>query len=156
MTIAFTDGTIRSWDEVETRKIFWHSSAHLMAEALEALYPGVKFGVGPAVETGFYYDVDLGDRQISESDLKAIEDKMIALAKAKETFERKEVSKADALAYFKAKGDPYKCELIEDLEDGTISFYTNGAFTDLCRGPHIKHVDDIKALKLTAIAGAYW
>ena len=156
MTIAFTDGTIRSWDEVETRKIFWHSSAHLMAEALEALYPGVKFGVGPAVETGFYYDVDLGDRQISESDLKAIEDKMIALAKAKETFERKEVSKADALAYFKAKGDPYKCELIEDLEDGTISFYTNGAFTDLCRGPHIKHVDDIKAVKLTAIAGAYW
>ena len=127
-----------------------------MAEALEALYPGVKFGVGPAVETGFYYDVDLGDRQISDSDLKAIEDKMLELAKSKETFERKEVSKADAMKYFKEKGDPYKCELIEALEDGTITFYTNGHFTDLCRGPHVKHVDDIKAIKLTAIAGAYW
>jgi len=120
------------------------------------LYPGVKFGVGPAVETGFYYDVDLGGRQISESDLKAIEDKMLELAKTKETFERKEVSKADAMKYFKEKGDQYKCELIEALEDGTITFYTNGAFTDLCRGPHVKHVDDIKAIKLTAIAGAYW
>ena len=156
LTIAFTDGTIRPWDDDEAKHIFWHSSAHLMAEALEALYPGVKFGVGPAVETGFYYDVDLGDRQISESDLKAVEDKMIELARTKETFERKEVSKADAMAYFKNKGDQYKCELIQDLEDGTISFYTNGAFTDLCRGPHIKHVDDIKAVKLTAIAGAYW
>ena len=156
LTIAFTDGTIRPWDDDEAKHIFWHSSAHLMAEALEALYPGVKFGVGPAVETGFYYDVDLGDRQISESDLKAVEDKMIELARTKETFERKEVSKADAMAYFKDKGDQYKCELIQDLEDGTITFYTNGAFTDLCRGPHIKHVDDIKAVKLTAIAGAYW
>ncbi len=156
MTIAFTDGTIRPWEDDEAKRIFWHSSAHLMAEALEALYPGVKFGVGPAVETGFYYDVDLGDRQISESDLKAIEDKMLELAKTKETFERKEVSKADALKYFKEKGDPYKCELIDALEDGTITFYTNGAFTDLCRGPHVKHVDDIKAIKLTAIAGAYW
>ena len=156
LTIAFTDGTIRPWDDDEAKHIFWHSSAHLMAEALEALYPGVKFGVGPAVETGFYYDVDLGDRQISESDLKAVEDKMIELARTKETFERKEVSKADAMAYFKNKGDQYKCELIQDLEDGTITFYTNGAFTDLCRGPHIKHVDDIKAVKLTAIAGAYW
>lgn len=127
-----------------------------MAEALEALYPGVKFGVGPAVETGFYYDVDLGDRQISESDLQTIEKKMLELAKTKETFERKEVSKADAMDYFTKKGDKYKCELIDALEDGTISFYTNGAFTDLCRGPHIKHVDDIKAVKLTAIAGAYW
>ena len=156
LTIAFTDGTIRPWEDDEAKHIFWHSSAHLMAEALEALYPGVKFGVGPAVETGFYYDVDLGDRQISEADLKAVEDKMIELARTKETFERKEVSKADAMAYFKQKGDPYKCELIQDLEDGTISFYTNGAFTDLCRGPHVKHVDDIKAVKLTAIAGAYW
>ena len=156
LTIAFTDGTIRPWDDDEAKHIFWHSSAHLMAEALEALYPGVKFGVGPAVETGFYYDVDLGDRQISDADLKAVEDKMIELARTKETFERKEVSKADAMAYFKEKGDPYKCELISDLEDGTISFYTNGAFTDLCRGPHVKHVDDIKAVKLTAIAGAYW
>ncbi len=156
LTIAFTDGTIRPWDDDEAKHIFWHSSAHLMAEALEALYPGVKFGVGPAVETGFYYDVDLGDRQISEADLKAVETKMIELARTKETFERKEVSKADAMAYFTEKGDQYKCELIGDLEDGTISFYTNGAFTDLCRGPHIKHVDDIKAVKLTAIAGAYW
>ena len=156
LTIAFTDGSIRPWEDEEAKHIFWHSSAHLMAEALEALYPGVKFGVGPAVEVGFYYDVDLGDRQISESDLKAIEDKMIELARTKETFERKEVSKADAMEYFKKKGDQYKCELIQDLEDGKITFYTNGAFTDLCRGPHVKHVDDIKAVKLTAIAGAYW
>ncbi|MCR5548574.1 MAG: threonine--tRNA ligase [Bacteroidales bacterium] len=156
LTLAFTDGSIRPWDDDEAKHIFWHSSAHLMAEALEALYPGVKFGVGPAVETGFYYDVDLGDRQISEADLKKVEDKMIELARTKETFERKEVSKAEAMKYFTEKGDPYKCELIEALEDGTISFYTNGHFTDLCRGPHLKHVDDIKAVKLTAIAGAYW
>ena len=156
LTIAFTDGTIRPWDDDEAKRIFWHSSAHLMAEALEALYPGVKFGVGPAVETGFYYDVDLGGRQISDSDLKAIEDKMKELAKSKETFECRKVSKAEALEYFTEKGDQYKCELINDLEDGTITFYTNGNFTDLCRGPHVKHVDDIKAIKLTAIAGAYW
>ena len=156
LTIAFTDGTIRPWDDDEAKHIFWHSSAHLMAEALESLYPGVKFGVGPAVETGFYYDVDLGDRQISEADLAKVEAKMIELARAKETFERTEVSKADALKYFTEKGDPYKVELIQDLEDGTISFYKNGCFTDLCRGPHVKHVDDIKAVKLTAIAGAYW
>lgn len=156
LTIAFTDGTVRPWEEEGTRRIFWHSSAHLMAEALEALYPGVKFGVGPAVETGFYYDVDLGDRQISEADLKAVESKMIELARTKEVFERTEVSKADALKYFEEKGDPYKCELIQELEDGTITFFKNGNFVDLCRGPHIKHVDDIKAVKLTAIAGAYW
>ena len=156
LTIAFTYGTIRPWDDDEAKRIFWHSSAHLMAEALEALYPGVKFGVGPAVETGFYYDVDLGGRQISDSDLKAIEDKMKELAKSKETFECRKVSKAEAIDYFTKKGDQYKCELINDLEDGTITFYTNGNFTDLCRGPHVKHVDDIKAIKLTAIAGAYW
>ena len=156
LTIAFTDGTVRPWDDDEAKRIFWHSSAHLMAEALEALYPGVKFGVGPAVETGFYYDVDLGGRQISDSDLKAIEDKMKELAKSKETFECRKVSKAEALDYFTRKGDQYKCELINELEDGTITFYTNGNFTDLCRGPHVKHVDDIKAIKLTAIAGAYW
>lgn len=155
-TIAFTDGSIRPWDDDEAKKIFWHSSAHLMAEALEALYPGVKFGVGPAVEQGFYYDVDLGGRQISESDLKAIESKMQELAKTKETFEKQDVSKAEALEYFKKKGDPYKCELIEALEDGIITFYKNGNFTDLCRGPHVKHVDDIKAIHLTSIAGAYW
>ena len=156
MTIAFTDGTIRPWEEDEAKRIFWHSSAHLMAEAIEALYPGAKFGVGPAVETGFYYDVDFGENQITEADLKKIEAKMTELAKAKETFERTEVSKADAMDYFTRKGDKYKCELIEALEDGTISFYKNGNFTDLCRGPHVKHVDDIKAIKLTAIAGAYW
>ena len=156
MTIAFTDGTIRNWEDDEAKRIFWHSSAHLMAAALESLYPGVKFGVGPAVETGFYYDVDFGDRQISESDLETIGKKMSELAKAGGTFERKEVSKAEALKYFEEKGDPYKCELIGDLEDGTITFYTNGNFTDLCRGPHVKHIDDIKAVKLTAIAGAYW
>lgn len=155
-TIAFTDGSIRPWDDDEAKKIFWHSSAHLMAEALEALYPGVKFGVGPAVDQGFYYDVDFGGRQISESDLKAIENKMTELAKTKETFEKQDVSKAEALEYFKKKGDPYKCELIEALEDGTITFYKNGNFTDLCRGPHVKHVDDIKAIHLTSIAGAYW
>ena len=156
MTIAFTDGTIRPWEDDEAKRIFWHSSAHLMAEALEALYPGVKFGVGPAVETGFYYDVDFGGRQISDTDLAAIEKKMLELAKTKETFERVEVSKADAMDYFKKKGDPYKCELIEALEDGTITFYKNGNFTDLCRGPHVKHADDIKAIKLLSIAGAYW
>ena len=156
LTIAFTDGTIRPWEDDEAKHIFWHSSAHLMAEALEALYPGVKFGVGPAVETGFYYDVDLGGQQISEADLAKIEAKMIELARTKETFERTEVSKADALKYFTEKGDQYKVELIQDLEDGTITFYKNGCFTDLCRGPHVKHVDDIKAVKLTAIAGAYW
>ena len=156
LTIAFTDGSIRPWDDEQAKKIFWHSSAHLMAEALESLYPGVKFGVGPAVETGFYYDVDFGGQQISESDLKRIEDKMMELAKTKETFEKVDVSKDEAMSYFKEKGDPYKCELIEALEDGTITFYKNGNFTDLCRGPHVKHVDDIKAVKLTAIAGAYW
>ena len=156
MTIAFTDGTIRPWEDDEAKRIFWHSSAHLMAEALEALYPGVKFGVGPAVETGFYYDVDFGGRQISDTDLAAIEKKMLELAKTKETFERVEVSKADAMEYFKEKGDPYKCELIEALEDGTITFYKNGHFTDLCRAPHVKHADDIKAIKLRSIAGAYW
>ena len=156
LTIAFTDGSIRPWDDDEAKRIFWHSSAHLMAEAIEALYPGVKFGVGPAVETGFYYDVDFAGQTISEADLTRIEEKMKELAKAGETFERSEVSKADAAAYFTKKGDPYKCELIEALEDGSITFYKNGNFTDLCRGPHVKHVSDIKAIKLLSIAGAYW
>ena len=156
LTLAFTDGTVRPWEDEEAKHIFWHSSAHLMAEALEALYPGVRFGVGPAVETGFYYDVDLGGAQIGEADLKKIEDKMIELARGKESFERNEVSKADALKYFTEKGDPYKLELIQDLEDGCITFYRNGNFTDLCRGPHLKNTGDIKAVKLTAIAGAYW
>ncbi|MCM1503148.1 MAG: threonine--tRNA ligase [Bacteroidales bacterium] len=144
------------WDDAEAKHVFWHSSSHLMAEALEALYPGVKFGIGPAVENGFYYDVDFGGKQITESDLKAIEDKMIELARQNEAFVRKEVSKDEAMTAFQEKGDEYKCELISELEDGTITFYTNGRFTDLCRGPHLRDTSVIKAVKLTAIAGAYW
>ena len=144
------------WDDEEGRRVFWHSSSHLMAEALEALYPGVKFGIGPAIENGFYYDVDLNGAQISDTDLAAIEKKMLELAREKQDFKRIEVSKADALKYFEQKGDPYKCELISELEDGTITYYENGAFTDLCRGPHLRNAEMIKAVKLTAIAGAYW
>ncbi len=144
------------WEDPEAKKAFWHSSSHLMAEALEAIYPGTKFGIGPAIENGFYYDVDFGDRQISEADLKAIEDKMYELARGKEIFVRRDVSKADAMRNFTEKGDEYKCELINDLQDGTITFYTNGNFTDLCRGPHIYDTSVIKAIKLTSIAGAYW
>ena len=144
------------WEDDEAKHVFWHSSSHLLAQALESLYPGVKFGIGPAIENGFYYDVDLEGRQISESDLKAIEDKMMEFARTKEKFVRKEVSKAEALKTFREKGDEYKCELIGELEDGTISFYTNGSFTDLCRGPHLRDTSVIKAVKLTSIAGAYW
>ena len=144
------------WEDDEAKRVFWHSSSHLMAEALEALYPGVKFGIGPAVENGFYYDVDLAGNQISEADLPRIEKKMLELARTKENFTRIDVSKAEALNYFKEKKDPYKCELISELEDGTITYYKNGAFTDLCRGPHLMNTDVIKAVKLTAIAGAYW
>ena len=144
------------WEDDQAKHVFWHSSSHLLAQALEALYPGVKFGIGPAIENGFYYDVDFGGRQISESDLKAIEDKMMEFARSKEKFVRQEVSKADALKTFQKKGDEYKCELIGELEDGTISFYTNGSFTDLCRGPHLRDTSVIKAVKLTSIAGAYW
>lgn len=145
-----------TWNDDKGKSTFWHSSAHLLAEALEALYPGIKFGIGPAIETGFYYDVDFGDREFSSDDFKQIEDKMSELAKQKETFERKSVSKADALAYFTSKGDEYKLDLIKDLEDGKITFYTQGNFTDLCRGPHIPHTGVIKAIKLTNVAGAYW
>ncbi|HLT88390.1 MAG TPA: threonine--tRNA ligase [Sphingobacterium sp.] len=145
-----------TWNDDKGKSTFWHSSAHLLAEALEALYPGIKFGIGPAIETGFYYDVDFGDREFSSDDFKQIEDKMLELAKQKETFERKSVSKADALAYFTEKGDEYKLDLIKDLEDGKITFYTQGNFTDLCRGPHIPHTGVIKAIKLTNVAGAYW
>ena len=144
------------WDDEDGRRVFWHSSSHLMAEALEALYPGVKFGIGPAIENGFYYDVDLNGAQISDTDLAAIEKKMLELAREKQDFKRIEVSKADAMKYFEQKGDPYKCELISELEDGTITYYENGAFTDLCRGPHLRNTEMIKAVKLTAIAGAYW
>ena len=144
------------WEDDEAKRVFWHSSSHLMAEALEALYPGVKFGIGPAIENGFYYDVDLGGHQITDADLPNIEKKMLELARSKESFTRIDVPKAEAMAYFKEKNDPYKCELISELEDGTITYYSNGHFTDLCRGPHLRNTDVIKAVKLTAIAGAYW
>ncbi len=152
------DASVRfhKWEDDEAKHVFWHSSSHLLAQALEALYPGVKFGIGPAIENGFYYDVDLEGRQISESDLKAVEDKMMEFARSKERFVRKEVSKEEAMAAFREKGDEYKCELIGELQDGTISFYTNGSFTDLCRGPHLRDTSVIKAVKLTSIAGAYW
>lgn len=152
------DATLKlhKWDDQEAKSTFWHSSSHLMAEALEQLFPGIKFGIGPSIDVGFYYDVDSGERQITDSDLKAIEERMIELAKEKQHFVRKEVSKEEALATYLQKGDEYKCELIKDLEDGTISFYTNGTFTDLCRGPHLVDTSVIKAVKLTSIAGAYW
>ncbi len=145
-----------TWNDEKGKSTFWHSSAHILAEALEALYPGVKFGIGPSIETGFYYDVDFGDREFSSDDFKQIEDKMLELAKQKEVFERKAVSKAEALEYFTEKGDEYKLDLIKDLEDGKITFYSQGNFTDLCRGPHIPNTGFIKAIKLTNVAGAYW
>ncbi|RZA01258.1 MAG: threonine--tRNA ligase [Sphingobacteriaceae bacterium] len=145
-----------TWNDVKGKSTFWHSSAHLMAEALEALYPGTKFGIGPAIETGFYYDVDFGDREFSSEEFKKIEDKIIELAKTKEEFVRKPISKADATAYFTEKGDEYKLDLIKDLPDGAITFYTQGNFTDLCRGPHIPNTGFIKAVKLMSVAGAYW
>ena len=147
---------LHKWEDQEAKQTFWHSSSHLMAEALQSLFPGIKFGIGPSIETGFYYDVDLGDKTITEADLKKIEDKMIELARQKETFVRKDITKAEAMATYTEKGDEYKCDLIKDLEDGTITFYTNGSFTDLCRGPHIVDTSVIKAVKLTSIAGAYW
>ena len=152
------DATVQlfTWNDPEGKAAMWHSSAHLMAAAIEALSPGVKFGIGPSVDNGFYYDIDTGDMTLTEADLVAIEKKMLELARKKQTFERVEVSKADALKYFTEKGDPYKVELINDLEDGTITYYRNGNFTDLCRGPHIPNTSFIKAVKLTALAGAYW
>ena len=151
------DCTIKffKWDDAEGKHAFWHTSSHLLAEALEALYPGIKFGIGPAIDNGFYYDVD-SPVAITEADLEKIEQKMVELSRNKEALVRTEVSKAEALKTFTEKGDQYKVELITDLEDGTISFYTNGAFTDLCRGPHIPNTGYIKAIKLTSIAGAYW
>lgn len=145
-----------TWNDTQAKATFWHSSAHLMAEALEVLYPGTKFGIGPAIETGFYYDVDFGDREFSSDEFKKIEDKIIELAKTKEEFERKPVSKADAIEYFTEKGDEYKLDLLKDLPDGSITFYSQGHFTDLCRGPHIPNSGFIKAVKLMSVAGAYW
>jgi threonyl-tRNA synthetase len=153
-----TDANLQllTWNDLDGKATFWHSTAHLFAEAMEALYPKVKFGIGPAIETGFYYDIDLGEKAFSSDDFKAIEDKMIALARLKNEYQRKEISKADAIAYFTTKGDEYKLDLLKDLSDGTITFYTQGEFTDLCRGPHIPDTGFIKAVKLMSVAGAYW
>ena len=148
--------SILTWDDPEGRAAFWHSTAHLMAEALEALYPGVQFGIGPAIENGFYYDVDLGDRRLSPDDLERIEAKMKELAKEDNRYERRAVSKQEAVEYFTEKDDEYKLELIDELEDGTITFYQQGNFVDLCRGPHIPSTKPIKYPKLLNIAGAYW
>ncbi len=148
--------TLHTWNDKQGKMSFWHSSAHIMAEALEALYPGVKLGIGPAIDNGFYYDIDLGDRVLSSDELPKIEQKMKELASQKMSFDRKEVSKEEAIAYFTEKGDEYKLELLDGLDDGTITFYTQGNFTDLCRGPHIPSTGKIKAIKLLTIAGAYW
>lgn len=145
-----------TWDDTDGKSTFWHSSAHLLAEAVEAAFPGVKFWVGPPIEKGFYYDMDLGDRKMTEDDLLSLEKKMNELAKQSNAYLRKEISKADAVKYFSDKGDEYKLDLLQNLEDGSITLYTQGAFTDLCRGPHIPNTGFIKAIKLTSIAGAYW
>ncbi len=153
-----SDATIEllTWDHPDGKATFWHSSAHLMAEALESLYPGIQFGIGPPVENGFYYDVDPGDHVISSDDFGKIEAKMQELARTGNSYIRKEIGKNDAIGYFKEKGDKYKLDLLNDLEDGTITFYTQGNFTDLCRGPHIPDTGSVKAIKLMNIAGAYW
>ncbi len=145
-----------TWNDADGKKTFWHSSAHLLAEAIEALYPGTKFGIGPAIEQGFYYDIDLGEQEFGSEQFKAIEDKMLELARLKQEYQRKEVSKTDAIAYFQAKGDEYKLELLEGLSDGSITFYSQGNFTDLCKGPHIPQTGFIKSVKLLSVAGAYW
>ena len=145
-----------TWDDKDGKSTFWHSSAHLMAEALEAYFPGMKFGIGPPIENGFYYDVDPGDKVVSSEDFKKIEDKMLELARLKQPYVRSEVSKKDAIEYFTKKDDKYKLDLIKDLADGTITFYQQGSFTDLCRGPHIPNTGFIKAVKLMNVAGAYW
>ncbi|MGB1076414.1 MAG: threonine--tRNA ligase [Flavobacteriales bacterium] len=145
-----------TWRDEEGKQTMWHSSAHLLAEALEALYPGIKFWVGPPVENGFYYDVDFGEQTFTDKDFASVEKKMLELAKQKNPFVRSEMSKSDAIAYFSEKGDEYKLDLLEGLEDGTITFYNQGGFTDLCRGPHIPHTGHIKAAKVMSIAGAYW
>lgn len=152
------DASIRifTWNDKGGKYAFWHSSAHLMAEALETLYPGVKFGIGPPIENGFYYDVDLGDMAFGEDDLAKVEAKMIELARQNNSFRRREVPKAEAIDYFTKKGDPYKIELLRDLADGSITFYEQGNFTDLCRGPHIPTTGYVKAVKLLNVAGAYW
>ncbi len=153
-----TDASLKllTWDDADGKATFWHSSAHLMAEAVEGAFPGVKFWVGPAIDKGFYYDMDLGDQKITEEDLVLLEKKMNELAKQKNLFIRKPMPKAEAVQYFTEKGDEYKLDLLSNLTDGEITFYTQGGFTDLCRGPHIPNTGFIKAIKLTSIAGAYW
>ena len=154
-----TDSALKlhKWEDEEGKHAFWHSSAHLMAEALESLYPGIKFGIGPAIENGFYYDVDPGDgKVITDADLLTIENRMKELAARNEEYNRKDVGKKEALDLFESKGDEYKTELISELEDGTITLYTQGTFTDLCRGPHLPSTEPLKAIKLLSIAGAYW
>ncbi|RYZ25298.1 MAG: TGS domain-containing protein, partial [Sphingobacteriales bacterium] len=153
-----TDAALKllTWDDKGGQNTFWHSSAHLMAEAIESLFPGVKFWVGPPVDNGFYYDVDLGNYSITEDDLRRLEVKMAELAKQNNAYVRKAIPKAEAVNYFTEKGDEYKLDLLQGLEDGEITFYTQGGFTDLCRGPHIPATGFIKAIKLTNIAGAYW
>ncbi len=153
-----TDAEIRlfKWDDPEGKHAFWHSSAHLLAEALQELYPGVKFGIGPAIENGFYYDIDPGDNQLTSDDFAKIEKKMLDLAQKKSDIVRRDISKSDALKLFGDRGEEYKCELISELEDGHITTYTQGNFTDLCRGPHIPTTAPIKAVKITSLAGAYW
>ncbi|MDG1724541.1 MAG: threonine--tRNA ligase [Bacteroidia bacterium] len=148
--------SLLKFDDLDGKKTFWHSSSHLLAEALETLYPGVKLGIGPAIDNGFYYDVDFGDHQFSSNDFEKVEQKMKELANQSNTFERKEISKSEAITYFTEKNDPYKLELIDGLEDGQITFYTQGNFTDLCRGPHIQNSSSIKAIKLLNVAAAYW
>lgn len=150
------DFVLYKWEDAEGKRTFWHTSAHLLAEALQELYPGIQFGIGPAIESGFYYDVDPGDTVIKESDLVAVENKMIELAARKEALVRTSISKADALQKFGDRGETYKCELISELEDGNITTYTQGGFTDLCRGPHLINTSPIKAIKLMTVAGAYW
>ena len=151
-----SDFQLLTWNDTDGKATFWHSSAHLLAEAIEALYPGTKFGIGPAIDTGFYYDIDMGDKTLSSDDFKKIEDKVLELARQKNEYQRTAVSKEDAIKYFEEKGDEYKLELLEGLEDGSITFYQQGNFTDLCRGPHIPNTGFIKAVKLMSVAGAYW
>lgn len=145
-----------TWSNEEGKKAFWHSSAHILAQALEELYPGIKLTIGPAIENGFYYDVDFGEHSISEKDLKTIENKMLEIARGKHEFTMRSMSKDDALAYYKEQNNEYKVELIEGLEDGTITFCDHDSFTDLCRGGHIPNTGIVKAVKLMSIAGAYW
>jgi len=150
------DFQLLTWNDTDGKATFWHSSAHLLAEAIESLYPGTKFGIGPAIETGFYYDIDMGEKMLGQEDFKKIEDKVLELARQKNQYQRSAVSKADAINYFKEKGDEYKLELLEGLEDGSITFYQQGNFTDLCRGPHMPNTGFVKAVKLMSVAGAYW